>query len=387
MPPAWQPARRRTWLVVLTSIVLGLGAVAVAALLVISGGPEAALVGFGLAVIPVPFVVMTYLWLDRYEPEPWSYLVSAFGFGAIIATTIGVVFTMLGAKASGLDGDDMAGVVWAPITEEFGKGLFILLVVLLRRQQMHGLLDGIVYAGMVGIGFAFTENILYYMQTYLGESPAGGRGIEATSALFFLRGVMAPFSHPLFTAAIGIGFGIAVYARRWVTRIGAPLIGYAVAVGLHSAWNASAFLGEGWTFLATYAVGMMPALAFVLGLALWVRRREGRVLAAALADCAARGWLHPDEIPWIASLSHRATARSYAKIRHGRPTARAVKEYQQAVTELGFLHDRILRGSPPKGHLALQAAIRGRIAMWRPNVVLPPPLPRVPRHLYAHPSG
>jgi RsiW-degrading membrane proteinase PrsW (M82 family) len=27
--------------------------------------------------------------------------------------------------------------------------------------ELDGVLDGIVYAGMVGIGFAFTENILY----------------------------------------------------------------------------------------------------------------------------------------------------------------------------------------------------------------------------------
>lgn len=386
LPPAWQPAQRRTWLFVLTSVLLGIGGVAVAGLIVLAGGPEAALVAFLLAAVSVPVVVLTYLWLDRYEPEPTRYLLSAFGFGAVVATTFGVVFSTLGAWLSGTE-DAVSAIVWAPITEEFGKGLFILLVFLIRRKELDGLLDGIVYAGMVGVGFAFTENVLYYMQTYLGDAGTGASGIEGTTALFFVRGVMSPFAHPLFTAATGIGFGLAVSARHWFPRIIAPILGYAVAVGLHAAWNASAFLGGPLTFFATYFGAMMPALAFVLGLAIWVRRREGRVLTAALEDCAARGWLHPAEIPWIASLSHRKTARSFAKMRYGKPAGRAVKEYQQAVTEMGFLHDRILRNRPPRGHLALATQIRQRAATWRPYVVFPPPLRQPPRHLYGRYSA
>ena len=49
----------------------------------------------------------------------------------------------------------------APVTEEASKGLFLLLLLWWRRAELDGVLDGIVYAGMVGIGFAFTENILY----------------------------------------------------------------------------------------------------------------------------------------------------------------------------------------------------------------------------------
>ena len=51
--------------------------------------------------------------------------------------------------------------VVAPITEEGAKGLFILLLLWFRRRVIDGVLDGIVYAGLVGVGFAFTENILY----------------------------------------------------------------------------------------------------------------------------------------------------------------------------------------------------------------------------------
>ncbi|MDQ4085149.1 MAG: PrsW family intramembrane metalloprotease [Actinomycetota bacterium] len=382
-PRAQQPARRRTWLTVVTSLVLGVGALLVAVAIVLARGPEAALVGFVLAALPVPFLVAVFLWLDRYEPEPWRYVMAALGWGAVMATTLGVLFTALGSELSGTSAN-LEGVVWAPVTEELTKGLFIVLAVLLRRREIDGVLDGIVYAGMVGIGFAFTENVLYYIHVY-GAPPDQPSGLAAATGLFILRGVMAPFAHPLFTAAIGIGMGLALYSRRWTGRLLWPVLGYAVAVVLHGAWNGSALLGGGATFLLTYAAVMMPAFGLLVGVALWVRRREGRVLTMALTDCARRGWLHPAEVPWVTSLRHRGTARLYARRLRGRFGARAVKEYQQALAELGFLHDRVMRGRPPRDAAQHMDEIRHRIALWRPHVVLPPPLPVPPPHLYAQP--
>jgi protease PrsW len=258
--------------------------------------------------------------------------------------------------------------------------------VLLRRRELHGLLDGIVYAGMVGIGFAFTENLLYYMQSYVGDETTPG-GLSAATGLFILRGVISPFAHPLFTAAIGIGLGYALTTRSRTARLAAPLIGYAVAVALHAAWNASALLGGPGAFLLTYLVAMMPALALVLGIAVWVRRKEGRVLASALQDCARMGWLHPDEIPWVASPSHRAAACAFARRVRGPEGERALREYQRALTEMGFLHDRVMRGRAPTDAAERMAEIRFRMARWRPYVVLPPPLPTAGMAAYGRLPG
>ncbi|MDP9444758.1 MAG: PrsW family intramembrane metalloprotease [Actinomycetota bacterium] len=374
------PPRRRSWLLVVASVVLGIGAVGVGAAIVVSGGPEAALVGFGLASAPVPFLVAVYLWLDRYEPEPRRYLVAALGWGAVMATSLALVFTALGMQLTGVP-PDLAGVVWAPLTEELAKGLFIVVVLVLRRHEIDGVLDGIVYAGMVGIGFAFTENVLYYMDTYVTTEERGGPGLSAATGLFILRGVISPFAHPLFTAGVGIGVGVALAARGRSVRRLAPLLGYAVAVLLHGAWNGSVILGGPGGFFLTYTGAMLPALALLLGLGLWVRRREGRVLAQALHDCSLRGWLHPAEVPWIASLPHRSAARAFAHRLRGPAGARAVSEYQQAATELGFLHDRVMRGRPPKDAARRAREILARMGAWRPYVVLPPPLPVLPRHL------
>ena len=82
-----------------------------------------------------------------------------------------------------------------------------------RRHELDGVLDGIVYAGMVGIGFAFTENILYLAAAYDGTDGLGPGGTEALTGTFILRCLVSPFAHPLFTAFIGIGVGLAVTSR------------------------------------------------------------------------------------------------------------------------------------------------------------------------------
>ncbi len=126
-------------------------------------GVTGVLVGLALAAVPVFVVVPALLWLDRFEAEPTGLLLFAFGWGAAVATLVAILVNSTSIallKASG--GDVTAGaVVIAPIVEETCKGLAVLLVFLYRRREFDGVIDGIVYAGMAGIGFAFTENVLY----------------------------------------------------------------------------------------------------------------------------------------------------------------------------------------------------------------------------------
>ena len=65
---------------------------------------------------------------------------------------------------------------------------------------------------MVGIGFAFTENILYLTSAYMGDDGQAG-GLGGAVGLFVVRCIFSPFAHPFFTSFTGIGVGIAVSAR------------------------------------------------------------------------------------------------------------------------------------------------------------------------------
>lgn len=360
------PARRRvSALTIVTMVVLGLGTLVIAFLVLFAGGPINAFITICLAAISFPLLILMAFWLDRYEPEPARYRIAALGWGAVVAVAIGLGLEFL---LTALTGSSVAttAVVWAPLAEELGKGLFPLLILLLRRQQLHGILDGIVYAVLTGIGFAFTEDVLYYLQSL---DQGGVAGLVST---FVLRGVLSPFAHPLFTAATGVGIGVAVMSRSPVVRLIAPALGYLVAVLMHATWNGSATFGGTQGFFLTYLVGFLPLLVVLIAIAVWARSREGKMLTAALRDCAEMGWIAPAEIRWIATLSDRSAARKYAARVGGKRAALILRDYQQALTEMAFLHNRVVSGTAPANFNARMYEIQQRAAALRPWVILPP---------------
>lgn len=364
---------------VLVGIGLLLGAGVIALVMVASGRPEAIGIGLVLAMLPVGPLVAAYVWLDRYEPEPVRLLATSFLWGAIVATGAALLFQWADQLVNGST-EQWTAVVVAPVTEEAAKGVFVLLLLWSRRHVIDGVLDGLVYAGLVGVGFAFTENIFYFAGAYTGSPELGEGGIGAATTLFVIRGVFSPFAHPLFTSAIGIGVGVAV-ASRGPVRYLAPLVGYAVAVVTHAAWNASAFLYEGRLFLVTYLVAMVPGLLVLIGLAVWFRVREGAVLARALTDLARHGFLRIEEVPWLVRLPARRAARANAARRGGPEAERVMREYQQQAIELATLHNRVMRGTAPPDHAARGTLMVERLAALRAHLMLPAhAAPSLPRH-------
>jgi len=348
------------------------GAGIMAVVLVAANAPDALAIGVVLAALPVGPVIAVFLWLDRYEPEPVRFLVMAFGWGALVATAAALVLQSLDQFVLGTP-ETWSGSIVAPITEEGAKGLFIVLLVWFRRRVVDGVLDGIVYAGLVGVGFAFTENILYLGGAYTGSEGLGPGGLGSATALFVVRGIFSPFAHPLFTACFGIGVGVAVTARSRPLRLLAPVLGYLAAVTAHATWNASAFFAGGQGFLLTYVFAMVPAFLLLSGLAIWARSREGRMLTRSLDDCARRGLLGPAEVPWLVRLPARRASRQYARSYGGPVAEKVMREYQQQAIELAFLHDRYLRGTAPADVAERGSLMVDRLRGLRPYVGFPPP--------------
>ncbi len=192
-----QGHRSSTAFTIVVTVVMLICAAAMGLLLLLSGAPAALVVGLLLALVPVGPLIAVYMWLDRYEPEPRSLLVLGLGWGAFVATSGALVLQLFDSLIFEPTDVSMAVVV-APITEEAVKGLFILLLLFYRRNELDGVLDGLVYAGMVGIGFAFTENILYLASAYMGDDGQAG-GVGSAVGLFIVRCIFAPFAHPFFT--------------------------------------------------------------------------------------------------------------------------------------------------------------------------------------------
>ncbi|MDJ0463534.1 PrsW family intramembrane metalloprotease [Streptomyces sp. H27-C3] len=317
-------------------------------------GTQGFLVGLGLAVLPVPLLITAFRWLDRVEPGPWRNLFFAFAWGAFAAALVAIIANSFAtrwiatATADPAGADTLGATVIAPVVEESAKAAAVLLIFLFRRRDFNGIVDGVVVAGFTATGFAFTENILYLGNAFGQDQEMGASGFASvTAATFFVRIVMSPFAHPLFTALTGIGFGLAALAPpRWgrVRRIALPLLGLAFAMGMHALWNGSGTFGE-YGFYAVYAAFMVPAFGLLTWLAVWTSQRELRTVSAALPAYARAGWLGAHEPLALSSMRARSVARdAAARVHGGRAAARTVAEYEAFATSLAFLRHRARRG-------------------------------------------
>lgn len=368
-------ARRR--LTVLVPLA-GLMALAICGLVLIAVstakvGLVAELVGVGAALLPVGPVVAAFLWIDRWEPEPARLLWLGFAWGACVATITALLINNTAEAVGDMllghgGGDKLSAMLSAPLVEEAAKGAFLLGILFLRRAEFDGVIDGIVYAGFVAAGFAFTENVYYFGRAF-AENGFGDTTTAGVITAFILRGVLAPFTHPLFTCMIGVGIGVAARSSSGRVRVLAPLGGYLAAVALHALWNGSATLGSGEAFLNVYFLVMVPIFLAGVAFVHWHRRREQGIVADALPEMVRQKYVAEQEVDRLASLPGRRAWRAEARRRAGRTAASAVASYQAAVSELAFLRHAIQLGTAGPGSVAQEARLIATLATSRLRAV------------------
>jgi RsiW-degrading membrane proteinase PrsW (M82 family) len=246
-----------------------------------------------------------YVWIpwivDRFDPEPLWVLMAALAWGAIAAcgfsAPINTAVGTFGAAVGGPGvGEFLSACVSAPIVEEFFKGLGVAGIAWFLKREFDGVVDGIIYAAFVALGFAGVENVIYYAKAVLEES--GGES-GALAVTFVMRGLMTPWIHPLFTAMTGLGFGLARETTRPGVRIFAPVGGYLAAVFLHAVWNTAATL-SGMLVLVMLPLWLLFVSAFFVMVVLLVRRK-GRIIRDHLTDEVLTGHLTPAELELVTS--------------------------------------------------------------------------------------
>lgn len=292
------------------------------------------------ATLPAVVVAVLVLRFDRYEPEPRGMLALTFGFGATGAVAISLIFNTLGQNvmtaALGVStGSFVTTSLVAPFVEEIAKGLAVFVVMLRLKDRFNGVVDGVVYAVMVGLGFAFAENISYYTAALLE-----GQGLFASTVI--MRGGFSAFTHPLFTTMTGVGLALSI--DRKTARLFPPLAGLAAAMVLHGVWNASTYLGGG--FFLVYVAVFVPLLLIAIVVTWVAAAREGKVLCAYLAPDVSAGLLTNDELAELASLSRRRQMLRAAQQSGGTAAREARKEFHRAAAQLAFLRHRARPNAP-----------------------------------------
>jgi len=159
---------------------------------------------------------------------------------------------------------------------------------------------------------------------------------------FFLRGVMSPFAHAIFTGTTGLILGFA--ARRWHTgmSVAAFFVGLVPAMFLHSMWNSM-----GQDFLVQYILVQVPIFVLAVVAIVLLRVAENRLTRQRLKEYAAAGWFTPPEVEMLATVSGRRAAVRWAR-QSGRGPQ--MKSFLRAATELAFIRQRILSGRDVPAH-------------------------------------
>lgn len=235
--------------------------------------------------------------LDRFDPEPWWALGLAFFWGAVVATGVsGAINSFVHATLEGITGEPRAElltrVISGPVVEEVMKGMIVGAFFFFLRREFDGIVDGIMYATFCALGFATIENVTCYARATLA-------GSDVFQGTFFLRGIVAPWGHPLYTCMIGIGIGIRRESSTTFGRVAAPALGLLAAIVLHAVWNYVPNLGRDAFFVSL--VFWFVFVGLFLGVVITLVVRKGRIIREHLADEVRLGTLTPSDLKFVTS--------------------------------------------------------------------------------------
>lgn len=350
------------------SMILGAALLALVMLAAAEGSVSTLLIATIAAVVPAILYVIAILSLDRYEHEPLRAVAYAFAWGATGAVIFSVIAEALFAGfATVAAGAEAAGaltlVVGAPVIEEAFKGVALLILLKSYRHELDNVLDGLVYGAIIGIGFAMTENIGYFIQAWQ-EGGFGNLG-----ELFIIRAVVNGFGHAMYTGVIGaaVGWSRSQYqqgAMRWVV----PVLGYLAGVLLHMLWNGGVvllaeLLGED---ASIWQVMLVEAPLFVLPplLILYLVARRGAsterwVMKQQLHDEVAAGVIsEPEYFEFIDHDLRSQRLRSARK--QGWNAWKLQRRFYETAGNLAYLKYHQSRGevATPQTQLAIASSRR-----------------------------
>jgi RsiW-degrading membrane proteinase PrsW (M82 family) len=359
-------------------------AIGLVVLLVVASVPDrfGLLLSVTAACIPALIYAAIVLRLDRYETEPLRAVLACFTWGAVgavlFSVATGLLFQFAVEETLGAEVAEVASVViGAPLVEESFKGIAVLAVLVFARDEIDSTLDGLVYGALVGVGFAMTENILYFGQAYL----EGGLGEFGT--LVLSRAVIGGFGHPAYTAITGaaIGWSRGRYGRG-IARVLVPILGWALAVTLHVAWNGglvltSVMMDEEAGLLKLVAVQtlivIVPAVLVLYAIARMSARHELRILREELRTEVERGTITQAEYAAIVDAEERQRALASAQARGGRALRGRQQAFFHTAADLALRNHHRRQGEPLRpGHAMRDDADRERLLALRSELAANP---------------
>ncbi|MFK5256058.1 PrsW family intramembrane metalloprotease [Propionibacterium freudenreichii] len=305
-----------------------------------------------LAAISLAIGLFLYFLIDRIHRTGFLLKVICVFWGGAVAVYFAVfvnswVAALLGDSANDESASTKAAIYVAPFVEEFAKATVLILLAILVRRRLVSAIQVVTLAGLSAMSFAATENITYYLKTYMSAAMVYGQDpTSALRAMFLQRGLLTWWGHPLFTTCTAIGVALAMRNRsKWV-RVGAPLAGYLCAATLHMLFNGSSLFfgddaGAAMTFLLIFGASGVIGLLIRYFIHL---RSEGRLVGHRLADFVREGWLDARD-PHVFSGFFRRVKLLLAALLRGPRTLIATVRIQRAMIELAYLRASVTWGT------------------------------------------
>jgi len=208
-----------------------------------------------IAAIVPGIAICWYIYnMDKYEKESRLQLIITFALGMLL--TVPVMYIESSASDMGWAGNSnfvavfISSFIVVALTEELIKYL-LLLAYPYPRSFFNEPMDGIVYAVMIGMGFATMENLLYAAQYNLGT--------------VLLRAFTAVPAHAAFAIMMGYFVGLSKFAFLFKHKLRLLAFGILVPWLVHGLYD---------FFILQEAYEELMALALlVLGLSIYLARR------------------------------------------------------------------------------------------------------------------
>lgn len=197
-----------------------------------------------MAVAPVMMILLYIYFQDKYEKEPIGLLLINFLLGAIVSVLIVTVLYLFTGKFIPITNEFsiwqqfIQAFVVVALSEEFSKYVIVKYVAQ-PKKAFNEPYDGIIYAVMVSMGFACTENILYVLQG----------GYETA----ILRAFTAVPAHATFGVLMGYYMGKAKFSNH---RFKLNMAGLFLAVLFHGAYDFFLFI----RFIPGISIGAIVSL-------------------------------------------------------------------------------------------------------------------------------
>lgn len=174
---------------------------------------------YGMAVLPAIGWILVYRYLDSRDPEPFKPSFSALLLGILSTMPVFLLqfifneypqLDLISSLQTSIQNPlvfSSVFLLFVAFIEELVKGLAFIAVVRKFEKSFNQVVDGIFYAALIGIGFAFAENI-YYFTRALDTFQFSGNFI----AVFSIRSFGTMLAHTLFTGLFGFYFAKAYFA-------------------------------------------------------------------------------------------------------------------------------------------------------------------------------